>query len=451
MTRQQRSTRSRINFDAIRLEIEYVATRRVWARHRQLKKHGAAQIRKLADGIDRHGFLVPLIVDEELGLISGHARLAAAELLNLESVPVVRVDHLSDEQLRIVRIFDNKIAEDSEWDEEALVLEFNELQLIEPELDLSDSGFEVGEIDAMAGRARTAALSDLDRIPEPAQKMQSITRPGDLWLCGRHRLLCGDSTDPATIAELTGDTKIRQLLTDPPYNLPTKAFSSTGRFSDFEMAAGEMSSSDFASFLARFLAAAAPTLVDGALIYAFMDHRHIGELLAAAAKVDLSYVNLLVWVKGQAGQGSHYRSGHELVGLFRHGDGAIRNNIQLGSFGRNRSNVLSYPGVRGKAGGGARALAMHPSVKNIAMIADLILDATAPGEAVLDSFGGSGTTLIAAEKIDRVACLCELSPGYVDVTLERYDALGGEPASLAATGQTFAEVAAERLAGGEAL
>jgi DNA modification methylase len=204
-----------------------------------------------------------------------------------------------------------------------------------------------------------------------------------------------------------------------------------------------MSEEEFTRFVRRFFMAAVPHLRDGALLFAFMDWRHIVELVIGAQAAGLTYKQLLVWVKSTAGMGSFYRSGHELVGVFKYGTAPATNNIELGKHGRNRSNVLSYPGVMG-SGGRGKALSMHPSVKNIALIADLMLDASAPGEAVLDSFGGSGTTLIAAEKTDRVAYLCELSPRYVDVTLERWRDLGlGEPV-LAATGQTFSEVAGER-------
>ena len=438
------SSKSRPNFESIRLAVEYVATRRVWMRHRQLKEHTQGQVRRLADAIDRIGFNVPVLVDDDLALVSGYGRLKAAKLLGLAEVPVIRVTHLNDEQLRLFAIFDNKIAEQSDWIEDALALEFDELFSIDTALDLSDSGFAIAEIDAFAGRAKTAALSDLDRVVEPDQTITPVTRLGDIWQCGRHRLICGDSTDPGVIARLTDGAKITQVVADPPFDLPTRAFSSTGRHGNFVMGAGEMGAARFTDFLTRFLNAAKPVLIDGAWVFAFMDHKHIAQLLAAGEQAGMSYAQLLVWVKGQAGLGSFYRSGHELVGVFRHGTVSGRNNIMLGAHGRNRSNVLNYPGVMGKSGGGKRALHMHPTVKNLAMIADLLLDASAPGDAILDSFGGSGTTMIAAEKTDRTAYLCELSPGYADVIVQRYNDLGTTPALLAMTGQSFAEMRAER-------
>lgn len=437
---------SRPNFDAIRLKIEYVNPADISVKRRSLHKDSRALIKKLAAGIDRSGPLLPLIVDEELSLVLSHNRLAAMLALGLEQIPVIRVGHLSEAQLQLFRIFEEKIAKEFEWDEEALALTFTELRLSEPEIVLTDSGFSIGEIDAVENRIRTKALNDLDDVREPDEEREPVSRQGELWLCGRHRLICGDSTDACVIDELVNGATIGQVIADLPYNLPTRAFSSSGLHGDFCAGAGEMSAEEFTRFIRRFFMAAIPHLRDGALLYTFMDWRHIVELVIGAEAAGLAYKQLLVWVKsasGGGGMGSFYRSGHELVGVFKHGKGPARNNIQLGKHGRNRSNVLSYPGVMGSSGR-KKALAMHPTIKNIALVADLMLDASAPGEAVLDSFGGSGTTLIAAEKTDRVAYLCELSPRYVDVTLERWRDLDlGEPV-LAATGQTFSEVAAER-------
>lgn len=436
---------SRPNFDAIRLHIEYVAPDDISLPRRSITKLNNALIKKRAAGIDRNGVILPLVVDECLGLVLGEGTLAAVKQLGLSSVPVIRVSHLSDEQLQLFRILERKVAEEEEWDEEALTVIFEELRIENPEIDLTDSGFAIGEIDAMAGRASTAALNDLDDTRQPPSAADAATQLDDIWQCGPHRILCADSTDPANLARLTDGAKIKQVVVDMPYNLPTKAFSKSGLHGDFECGAGEMSDEEFLDFIRRFFAAALPHLADGALLYAFMDWRHIVELILAAKAAGLKYKHLLVWVKSSAGQGSFYRSGHELVGVFKHGSGPSRNNIELGKHGRNRSNVLSYPGVMG-SGGRKKALKIHPPIKNLSLVADLLLDASAPGDAILDGFGGSGTTLIAAEKMDRVAYLCELSPGYVDVAVERFNAFGGAQAVLVATGQSFAEVAAERQA-----
>lgn len=434
---------SRPNFDAIRLHIEYVDPNDIAVQRRRLTKRSRAQIKKLAAAIDRWGMNEPILVDEHLALMSEDHRLEAALLLGLQQVPIIRIEHLTEEQVQLFRIFSITSAQELELDEEALVLTFEELRVSDPDVVLTDSGLATGQIDAMTGRARTAELNDLDDTTEPDLERVPISRVGELWLCGPHRIQCGDSTDPEVIGLLTGGATVRQVIADLPYNLPTKAFSNSGLHGDFEMGAGELSEEQFTRFIRRFFMAAIPHLEDGALLYTFMDWKHLVELIIGAEAAGLSYKQLLVWVKSSPGMGSFYRSGHELVGVFKYGKAPARNNIELGRYGRNRSNVLSYPGVMG-SGGRKKALSMHPSVKNVALIADLLLDASAPGDVVLDSFGGSGTTLIAAEKMGRIACLCELSPHYVDVTLERWRNLNiGEPI-LAATGQTFAEVVAER-------
>jgi DNA modification methylase len=437
---------NRSNFDAIRPQIEHVALRRIGIATRQLKKHPKAFIAKLAAGISRYGFLIPMVVDEYYGVVSGHARLEAAKLIGLDQVPVIRIDHLTPEQLRMFAIYENKISLESEVDEVALNLEFEELRISSPELDLTDSGFAIAEIDALAGRIRSSEMDDLDYAIEEPPAGPAVTQVGDLWDCGRHRLLCGDSTDPEGIARLLNGVRVHQSISDPPFNLPTRAFSSSGRHRNFQNAAGELDEAQFVAFLARYLEAAIPHLVPGALVYSFMDGKHIGQLIEAGTTSSLAYKQLLVWVKsaaGGGGMGSFYRSAHELVAVFKHGEAPHQNNIALGRWGRNRSNVLHYPGVMGTAGG-RRALKLHPTVKNVALVADLMLDASSPGDNILDSFGGSGTTLIAAEMVERTGFLCELSPNYVDVAVERYNRLGGEQARLAATGQTFAEVRAER-------
>jgi hypothetical protein len=284
----------RSNFDAIRLHIEYMAPRQVRLPRRRVRKHSKAQIREFTAGIDRHGFNVPLLIDENFMLVSGQARLDAAELLGLAEVPVIQLAHLTPEQLRLFSIFENKIAEKSEWDEEALTLEFDELSMSGCEIELTDSGFAIGEIDAMASRIRTSALDDLSGVYQPDPKRPVVTRVGDTWLCGRHRIVCGDSTDAAVIACLVGEQRIRQVIGDLPYNLPTRTFSSSGRHSDFAAGAGEMSDEEFIAFIARATEALKPVLIDGALIYYFMDYRHIAELIAGGRVSGLSYKQLLV-------------------------------------------------------------------------------------------------------------------------------------------------------------
>lgn len=433
--------------DNIRLHVEYVEAARLRADQRPTKKHSARQIKKLAASIDRLGFNVPVLVDDDLQVISGHGRIAAAKLIGLDTLPVIRIAHLDAQQRRLFAIFDNKVATEGTIDLEAVRLELAEIVIADPELDLTDSGFEIAEIDAMNGLARTNELDDLDDDPEPPT--HPVSRVGDLWLLGRHRLICGDATDAAVIDALVAGRRIRALISDPPYNLAIPGVvSGKGRVKhdNFVMASGEMSHDEFIDFLSRFLAAAIPHLVDGAMALLFMDWRHIAELLRAGETQGLVHRQLLVWAKSNPAMGALWRNAHELVAVFKHGDAPYVDNVQLGKFGRNRSNVLHYPGANVPTKGRRRALELHATVKPVALIADLILDVTNPGDSVLDCFGGSGTTLIAADAVARDACLAELDPRYVDTIIERWLRKSGQPVTLAATGETWEMVRDARLA-----
>jgi DNA modification methylase len=432
-------------YDNVRLHIEYVDVACIGVSRRATNKHSARQIKKLASAIERNGFNVPLIVDDELVMVSGQARLNAAKVLGLSSVPIIRLSHLSPEQLRLFAIFDNKIATEGAMDLEAVRLELSEIVIEAPELELTDSGFEIAEIDAMNGLHQTQELDDLDEDPKPPSV--SVSRTGDLWCLGRHRVICGDSTDAAVIEALVNDRPVRALISDPPYNLAIPGIvSGKGRVKhgNFAMASGEMSQSEFVTFLSRFIAAAKPHLMDGAMALLFMDWRHIAELLSAGGQEGLHYRQLLVWAKSNPAMGALWRNAHELVAAFKHGSAPNIDNVQLGKFGRNRSNVLHYPGANVPTKGRRRTLEMHATVKPVALIADLILDVTNPGDLVLDSFGGSGTTLIAAEAVEREACLCELDEGYVDTIVTRWMRKTGEEATLATTGELWSEVRGSR-------
>jgi len=261
------------NFGGLQLSTEYVSPSAIGTSRRRVRKHSKSQLAKLQAAISKWGFNVPLLVDDQNELVSGFARLDAAMALKLETVPVIALSHLTREQLELFRIFEDKIGEDTDWCEEALVEVFGELRLADDEVVLEDSGFSVAEIDTMQGRLRTEQLNDLDDASEPGPDHLSVSRLGDLWLCGRHRLMCADATLPQNITSLVGDGPVHQVITDPPYALPTRFFSSTGKHTDFVMGAGEMSSAEFTSFLSQFLGALASHLMDGALIYTFMDWR----------------------------------------------------------------------------------------------------------------------------------------------------------------------------------
>jgi hypothetical protein len=239
------------------------------------------------------------------------------------------------------------------------------------------------------------------------------------------------------------------VFTDPPYNVPIDGHASglgSIRHRDFVMAAGEMGEKEFTTFLTEACSLLASNSVEGSIHFLCMDWRHLRQLLAAGGEVYSELKNICVWVKHNAGMGSFYRSQHELVCVFKHGRGAHRNNVQLGQYGRHRTNVWSYPGVNsfGRGTEEGNLLALHPTVKPVAMVADAILDCSARGDIVLVPFMGSGTTVMAAERVGRRCYGMELNPLYVDTTIRRWQAFTGATARQSETGRAFDEVVSEK-------
>ncbi|HZH47683.1 MAG TPA: site-specific DNA-methyltransferase, partial [Roseococcus sp.] len=288
--------------------------------------------------------------------------------------------------------------------------------------------------------------ADIVTLPAPGP---AVTQRGDLWVLGRHRLLCGDALDPEAYAQLMGADKAAMVFTDPPYNVPIAGHvcgAGAIQHREFAMATGEMDEQGFTAFLTTVLGHLARHSQDGAIHFVCMDWRHLGELLAAGRAVYSELKNLIVWNKTNAGMGTFYRSKHELVFAFKHGTAPHVNTFELGQHGRHRSNVWDYPGVNSFRPDRLEELRMHPTVKPVAMVADAIRDCSRRGEAVLDAFCGSGTTLVAAERAGRVGRALEIDPAYVDTAVRRWQALTGEAATHAETGLAFDAVAAERAA-----
>jgi DNA modification methylase len=437
--------RPQSNFAGLRLSIEYLPIARLRAGKNVVRKHPQRQVRRLARSLSEHGFLVPVVVYGQDIVAAGWGRVLAARLLGMKDVPAVRAEHLTDEQMRLFSIADNKLAEESGWDLDSLRIEFAEIGMAAPELDQDSSGFSIAERDIIFGRHRATELADDDEVVEKPRL--AVARPGDVFLLNGHKIVGGDATDPATLQQLLQAETVRTVASDLPYNVKIGGNVSglgQNKHREFAMASGEMDRNEFTVFLVKAITASQTHLVDGGLLYLFMDWRHVAELLEAARQAGLSYQNLLVWAKTNAGMGSFYRSAHELIGLFKHGTASHQNNVELGRHGRSRTNVLHYPGVNTFGKGRKKALAAHPTSKPVALMADLILDSTAPGDIVLDPFGGSGTTLIAAERTGRTARLVELDPGYVDVTISRFEGLFGVNAVHEQSGLTYTELTAER-------
>ena len=412
------------------------------------RTHSKKQIRQIAASIRKFGFLNPLIVDDENTILAGHGRLEGARLEGMAQVPIVRFGHLSEAQKRAYVIADNKIAEQAGWDRELLSIELGELVELLPieGLDVSITGFETAEIDSLLADMASLRPDPEDAIP--AFPQTAVTQRGDLWLLGKHRLLCGDSRELKDFVRAIGGVHARAVFTDPPYNLRVRAIGGRGRVQhpEFAFASGEMSQAQFRTFLSQTLGNGVRVSAPGAVHFVCIDWRHIGELMEVGRELYGEMLNIVVWVKSNAGQGSFYRSQHEFIGVFRIGEQPHRNNVELGRFGRNRSNVWTYAGVNTFGKGRKEALAAHPTVKPVALVADALLDCTARGDVVLDQFVGSGTTILAAEKVARVAVGIEYEPRYVDVAILRWQRMMKLEAILAGDGRSFEDVGAARAA-----
>jgi DNA modification methylase len=414
------------------------------------RRHSKKQIRQIRNSIEAFGFVVPILIDGDGNVIAGHGRLLAAKELGWSEVPTLCLDHLSRAQARAFMIADNRLTEIATWDDRLLAQQLKDLSLLGLDFSLELTGFEVPEIDlriALLDDVSEAADNPADVLPEAAAG-PPLSRMGDLWVLGRHRLLCGNALNPAAFATLLGNERAAIVFTDPPYNVPIDGHASglgAIHHRPFPMASGEMDGGEFTAFLCQAFRNLTAYSIDGSLHYICMDWRHLAELLTAGRDAYGELKNLCVWVKDNGGMGSLYRSQHELVFVFKQGRRSHRNNVQLGQFGRNRGNVWHYPGANSFAryGEEGNLLTLHPTVKPVAMVADAILDCSARGEIVLDAFLGSGTTLIAAERTGRRCCGLELDAGYVDTTIRRWQALTGGSACHATSGRCFDDLARE--------
>src|SRR6266852_444916 len=429
--------------------VETVSVSKLRPYKKNARTHSKKQIWQIAESIRRFGFTNPVLISDDDEIIAGHGRVEAAKLLGIESLPTVRLSHLNAAQRRAYIIADNKLALNAGWDREVLAIELQ--ALIDLDFDAEITGFSLAEIDIVldeAGESSPNPEHDAgDEVPPLIDPVLATSRPGDLWLLGRHRLLCGDSRNRHSFDRLLERERTNLVFTDPPYNVPIDGHvCGLGRIRhrEFAMGAGEMSRQAFTAFLQVTLGHAAASCRDGAIAFVCMDWRHMGELSAAGETVFCELKNVCVWNKTNGGMGSFYRSKHELVFVFKVGSAPHTNTFGLGDTGRYRTNVWDYAGVNSLRSGRSKDLAMHPTVKPVALVADAIKDCSRRGGIVLDPFGGSGTALIAAEKTGRVARLVEFDPAYCDQILRRFGRVTGKQAKLATTEQSFEAVAVER-------
>jgi DNA modification methylase len=430
------------------LKVEYLDLENLTPYAANARLHPQRQLTLLQANMRVFGFLVPVLIDGRNGLIAGHARIEAAKRMGLKEVPCIRVEHLTEAQKRAYIIADNRLAELATWDRATLSSEFRFLAEVDVDFDLEITGFVAAETDLLIIDENEVHRPDpVDVVPAMDLERPAVSRQGDLWRLGKHRLLCGDALESASFNRLLGEERAQLIFTDPPFNCRiAHNVSGLGKIkhSDFRMASGEMSSGEFTEFLKTSFAHLAAFSVDGAIHFIFIDWRRSKEMIAAGEAVYSELKNLCVWAKTNGGMGSLYRSRHELVFVWKSGTAPHINNIELGRYGRYRTNVWEYAGANSFGSNRDAELAMHPTVKPVALIADAIRDCSKRGGIVLDPFAGSGSTIIAAERTGRRAAAIEIDERYVDTAIRRFQDLTGKPALHAETGLSFAETRRQR-------
>ena len=435
-----------------KLLVNYVAINSIFDYKLNPKTHEEKQIQQIARSIERFGFNNPILIDEKSEVIAGHGRLAAARLLKLDDVPVICLSHLSEVEKRAYRIADNRLSENGQWNTDLLKLEFSEIEKLalnlEDELDLDITGFDFKEIDVLLADNKSNEKADekLNSVPYVPEN-EIVSQHGDVWLLGKHKIICGDSLQGETYQRLFHDVHANMVFIDPPYNVKIQGHvcgSGQTKHKEFAFASGEMNVAEFISFLKTSMANIAKHSVENSVHYICMDWRHISELLSASQDIYAKMLNMVVWCKKNGGMGSFYRSQHELICIFQNGKGSHVNNVELGKHGRYRTNVWHYAGVN-SFGSEQKNLKMHPTVKPVELVRDAILDASKRGDIVLDAFLGSGTTLIAAEKAGRVCYGIEYEPLYIDTIIRRYYELTGNWAIHQSSQKSYEQLLQEKL------
>lgn len=423
-------------------EITVVALTSIHPNPKNTKKHGARQTHLIAKNIEAFSFHTPIITDEAGMILCGHGRYQAARLLGLDRVPTIILRGLSEHEKQALAISDNRLPQLGEYDLPLISQTIAQLYELDLEFDPSILGYDTVEIDNnLCGAPAKSKPDRADQCEHPAAAQRAVSRIGDVWLCGAHKVTCGDALSNDTYDALMGHELAQTVFQDPPYNVRIKGHvSGRSGVREFTEAHGEMTSEQFTEFLGSSFAKTRRYVLDGAVIFICMDWRHLVELQQAAEPVFGSPKNLIVWVKNNGGMGTFYRSQHEFILPFVAGDAPPINNFGLGAKGRYRTNVWQYPGLSSFGRGRDDTLAMHPTVKPVALVADALMDCSHRRGIVLDPFGGSGTTMIAAERTGRVARLIEIDPLYCDVIVRRWEKFTGQQATLAGSDQTFRNI-----------
>ncbi len=350
------------------------------------RTHSKRQVEQIIAAVRRFGWTYPILVDDEGNILCGVGRWLAAQKMGLTKVPVIPLSHLGEIEKRALMLADNKIAANSGWDRNVLARELGELSVLLPEIDLDIEikGFSAPEVDMLLGELIDPEADPADLPPAPAQT--AVSQKGDLWTLGEHRLACGDACLETDVHVLMGGDSAAMIFADTPYNRAIRAIVGRGKIKhrEFAAASGEMSPAQFIKFLTQWMRLAARFSDEGSIHFIAIDWRHLTEILQASQDVYGSPKNLAVWIKTNAGQGSFYRSQHELIFVFKNGDAPHQNNIELGKhdldlLAIDRGTVTAPAGC-GKTHLISQALARHAGPKPI-----LVLTHTNAGVAALRS------------------------------------------------------------------
>lgn len=427
-------------------QISEIAIERLHPHPANVHKHSKKQIAQIVDSIAKFGFTVPIITEEKGYVLAGHGRLLAARAIGLCRVPVIIVSGLSDAEQRAYLLADNKLTENAGWDRTGLAKELQQLGplLSETGLDIGLTGFGATEIDALMGNLVGTEQDSHDDSPDI--QTEQVTRTGDLWILDGHRIGCGSAKNNADLQILMGGERAAMVFADPLVNTRIKTVQGCKTIGDQEcvQGSGELQPKEFACFLVQALSLTVRYSVTGAIHYVCIDWCHLQESLLAGNKVYGALLDLVVWVTTTAGQGSLYRSQHELILVFKNGETSHVNKVDLGRQRRNRSNVWNYAGVSELRADCLEDLPIRRTAKPIALVADAMRDCSQRGGIVLDPFMGSGTTILAAERVGRRGYGLEIDPRCVDAAVRRWQLFTKRDALLKSTGRPFSEVATAR-------
>ena len=427
------------------LQIEYLATSALKPDAHNARKHSRRQITRLKTAVAEFGFTNPILVDEHLKVIAGHARLRAAKELAMEKVPCIRLEYLSEPQKTALAIADNKLADLSEFDPKALAAQLAELCAIDFPIEVT--GFDTLEVDILFAGPNITAADPADKFVEPKPDARPVSHVDDLWLLGRHRLLAANALEPSAYERLLDGRRAEMVFTDPPNDQRLQQhLSRPGHAKDgFTKASEAVNAPDFKHFLSTYMAHLVRCSVNGSIHFHCMDWRHLSEILDVGAANYSELKALCVWNKTTGRKGPLYRSKHQLVMVYKNGTAPNIDNLAGGRHGRHRTDVWDFPDAHALRTGPDCDLPLDPTVKPVALVAEAIRDCSNRGGLVLDPFAGFGTTILAAERTGRKAAAIEIDRGYVDTAIRRWQKLTGGKAVLAGDGRSFEEVKAVRL------